>query len=176
MREIREVEGDVPITVSLYINEYRDARIRRTYEELGARVITHGERGYMWKGGNDDFLRGQLAEIRRHRRVVSNRASSALFYAASAGAQIGIYGDPMEIMNDHAVLGGAEKPRRLLPELYQPFVPMEVGREIAALELGQRELLSPAQVREAFGWQRQPLRADPASLTPLPASALETVA
>ncbi|RYI22693.1 hypothetical protein EVU97_06760 [Dermacoccus sp. 147Ba] len=172
MREIREVEGDVPITVSLYINEYRDARVRRIYESLGARVITHGERGYMWKNTDVNFLRKQLAEIRRHRRVVSNRASSALFYGASAGAQIGIYGDPMEIMNDHAILGGSQKPHRLLPELYQPFVPLELGRQLAAEELGQDALLNPAEVREAFGWQRQPLRDDGGLVTPLPESAV----
>lgn len=157
MREIREVEGDVPITVCLYFNEFRDPEIRRQYSELGARVISHGARGHMWKGTDERFLHKQLEEIRRHRRVVSNRASSALFYGASAGASIGVYGNPMLLEAEREVLGGPQKPKRLMPELHQPFVPAGLARELADSELGEHHLLLPAEIREAVGWHRQEL-------------------
>lgn len=155
MRLVREVEGDVPITVCLYWAEYQDEAVRREYEELGARVITHGQRGHMWKGTDERFLYKELAEMRRHARVVSNRASSAIFYGASTGASVGVYGDPMLIEADRAVLGGPEKPRRLFPELYQTHVPLEISRALADAELGERHLLEPADIRQAFGWTHQ---------------------
>lgn len=150
--EIRDVEGDVPVTICLYWNEFDLVAVRSAYEAQGFRVITHGQRGHMWRGVDEHFLHRQLAELRRHRRVVSNRLGSALLYGASVGADIGVYGDPMVIAGDHAVLGGMGKQMRLFPELHQPFVPTEVARQVAAAELGQRSLLGPAEVRHAFGW------------------------
>lgn len=153
-REIREMEGDVPVTMCLYWNDFEDAETRATYERHGFRVITHGRRGFMGVGHDAEFLRRQLGELRRHRRVVSNRLGSALLYGASVGAQIGVYGDPMVIGNDHAVLGGMAKQLRLFPELHQPAVPDEVAREAVRTELGWDVVLSPAEVRTAFGWAR----------------------
>ena len=42
-----------------------------------------------------EFLDNQLAELRRHRRVASNRLSSAVFYGVAAGCEPAVYGDPM---------------------------------------------------------------------------------
>ena len=49
--------------------------------------------------------------------------SSAILYAASAGIEVGVYGDPMALESDHAVLGGVGKPRRMWPEMHQFSVP-----------------------------------------------------
>jgi hypothetical protein len=151
-RELRAVEGDVPITVCLYWTDFEDERVRRPYEEAGFRVVTHGRRGHMWRGTDPDFLVRQLAELRRHRRVVSNRLGSALLYGASTGAEVGVYGDPMVIENDHAVLGGMEKQLRLFPELHQVRVPPEVALHVARDELGLGHLMPAAELRRVLGW------------------------
>lgn len=152
LREVREVEGDVAITVCLHWNEYDNPKVRSQYEDAGVRVITHGQRGYLWKGTEPAFLYRQLAEIRRHRRVVSNRMSSAVLYAAAAGTEVGVYGDPMELEKDHAVLGGAMKPRRLFPEFHEPSVDPGYAAAVAAQELGADEMLSPEEVLDVFRW------------------------
>ena len=150
--EIRETE-DGPVTVCLYWNEYRDGTVRRTYEEAGFRVISHGYRGHMWRGTSTDFLDKQLRELRRHKRVVSNRMGSALFYGGSVGCDVGVYGDPMILEAERAILGGMERQRRLWPEMHQAFIPRDYVRELSSLELGLDRLLSQQELIEAFGWQ-----------------------
>ncbi|WP_222432198.1 hypothetical protein [Leekyejoonella antrihumi] len=153
VRQIKEVEGDVPITICLYWNEYQDESVRRSYEDAGFRVISHGYRGHLWKGTDVYFLDKQLDELRRHKRVISNRIGSALLYAVSVGAEIGVYGDPMILEAERAALGGREKQLRLYPDLHQPFIPMNYAKELARYELGQDVMLSANEVREVFGWQ-----------------------
>ena len=127
--QIRATEGDVPITVCLHWNEFDNDKVREEYESAGVRVITHGQRGYLWKGTEQAFLYRQLDEMRHHRRVVSNRLSSAILYAASAGLEVGVYGDPMHLELDHAILGGVSKPQRMWPEMHQAAVPVDtLGR------------------------------------------------
>lgn len=152
IEQIRRVEGDVPITICLYINEYRDPLVRAEYENAGFRVICHGQRGYNYQGGNPRFLDGQLAEIRRHARVVSNRLTSAIFYGASAGASVGVYGDPMLLEAERVSLGGASKPVRNWPQMHAEFVDPDVARQTAITELGMDHLLSRAELKRVFGW------------------------
>ncbi|WP_392423979.1 hypothetical protein [Barrientosiimonas humi] len=162
--DVRRREGDVPLTMCLYWTDYENPDIRKVYEDKGFRVITHGRRGFMHRDGDPDFLDRQLAELRRHARVVSNRMGSALLYGASTGAEIGIYGDPMVLQRDHAVLGGMARQRRLLPELHTDAVPREVARAVARRELGQDHLRPPAQLAALLGWDdepRPPTAADP---------------
>lgn len=153
LAEIREVEGDVPLTICLYFDEYRDPKIRAAYEEEGVRVISHGQRGHSYRNTDAEFLYRQLTELRRHRRAVSNRMGSALFYAASTGAEVGVYGDPMVLEGDHAVLGGMAKQLRLWPEMHQKTVPTDIARDYATSELGIDVRLSPAEIRRLFQWK-----------------------
>jgi RimJ/RimL family protein N-acetyltransferase len=60
-------------------------------------VICHGYRGFKWQDTDTRFLHNQLAELRAHRRVASNRLSSAVFYGAAAGCEPAVYGDPMQL-------------------------------------------------------------------------------
>ncbi|MDE9366983.1 hypothetical protein PZ938_15310 [Luteipulveratus sp. YIM 133132] len=159
--QVREREGDVPLTMCLYWNDFEQPQIRRTYEEKGFRVITHGRRGHMYTGGDVDFLDHQLTELRRHRRVVSNRMGSALLYGASVGAEVGVYGDPMVLENDHAVLGGTARQERLLPQMHQDAVPAEVAAGVAARELGLDETLPPRMLAHALGWDDGVSSGDP---------------
>ncbi len=171
LAEVRRTEGDVPLTVCLYWDEYRDKEIRRAYEKMGVRVITHGMRGYMYKDVDHWFLDKQLAEVQRHGRAISNRMGSALLYAASLGLDIGVYGDPMTLEGDHAILGGIDKQRRLWPEAHQAFVPRDYARWLANTELGTQELLSPQELRHLFGWEGLTPRT--AEYTPLDDSGLD---
>ena len=74
----------------------------------------------MWKDTDAAFLYKQLHEMRQHKRVVSNRLGSALFYGASVGFEIGVYGDPMILEADRAVLGGMERQSGCGPRCTSP--------------------------------------------------------
>lgn len=149
---IRARETD-PVTVCLYWLEYRDRAVRRTYERAGFRVITHGPRGGRRRGTDPRFLDRQLAELRRHRRVASNRLSTAVLYGASVGCEVGVYGDPMRLVDDDLVPGGADRIRREWPELHDHTVPQAIAEKVARQELGLDRLLGPTEVVDAFGWQ-----------------------
>lgn len=148
----RAQSPDEPITVCLYWNDYDDESVRRAYADRGLRVITHGRRGRNYLDVDHGFIDRQLSEILAHRRVVSNRLGSALLYGASTGAEIGVYGDPMVLENDHAVLGGMARQWRLFPQLHQPVVPAEQAQDVARAELGLDQVMSPAALREQLGW------------------------
>jgi hypothetical protein len=154
--EIRATE-DGPITVCLYWIEFRDKKIRRFYENRGFRVITHGYRGDRSRPGSMEFLRQQLTELRAHRRVASNRLSTAVLYGAAVGCDVGVYGDPMFIENDHPVYGGLDRIRDLWPEMHDVTVPRPVAHAFAAEELGARHVVSPAELAEICGWAGRPL-------------------
>lgn len=149
--EIREVEAG-PVTVCLYWMEYGDADLRELYETAGFRVISHGYRGRRYKGTDRLFLYNQLTELRRHRRVAANRLSTAILYGASVGCRPAVYGDPMIIEDPHPIHGGLERLRRLWPELHGVSIDPSTAREIAAIELGTADLVSPDELRELFGW------------------------
>lgn len=152
--QLREVEGDEDITVCLYWTEHRIPEIRQAYEERGCRVITHGMRGFAFRGTETRFLWKQYAELMSHRRVVSNRMSSAVLYGASVGCDVGVYGDPMLLSGEHSVYGGIERQRRNWPEFHQEFVPRHYADEVATEELGSRHVRTPAEIMDLFRWTR----------------------
>jgi len=151
--QLEEVE-DGPLTVCLYWTEYRDATIRQVYEDRGCRVITHGMRGFQYRGTDPNFLWKQYQELRSHRRVVSNRMTSALLYGASVGCEVGLYGDPMLLTGEHSIYGGVERQRRNWPEFHQEFVPVDYARAVAEDELGLRHVREPAEILTLFRWSR----------------------
>jgi len=151
LTRLREVEAG-PLTVCLYWNEFENEAVRRVYEDGGCRVISHGERGYAYRGTDPQFLRRQLSELRSHQRVVSNRLSSAILYGASVGCEVGVYGDPMLLSGEHPAYGGIERMRRLWPELHQERVPQALAESFATEELGSRYLRGPDELRDLFGW------------------------
>ncbi|GLW05544.1 hypothetical protein Misp01_06740 [Microtetraspora sp. NBRC 13810] len=153
VEEIREVERG-PVTVCLYWLEYREPEIRHQYETAGFRVICHGDRGSRWDARGAHFLRNQAAELRRHRRVASNRLGSAVFYGASLGCDVAVYGDPMVLADERPEYGGAGRRTRLWPELHGPDVDRRTAREIADAELGFEHLAGPDELRLLLGWAR----------------------
>jgi hypothetical protein len=138
-----------PVTFCLYWAEYRDDRIRAAFEQAG-RVICHGYRGFKWQDTDTRFLHNQLAELRSHRRVASNRLSSAVFYGAAAGCEPAVYGDPMQL--DQEDRPTAERIRRQWPELHGKHPDPAIARASALAELGDDYLASPTELRILLGW------------------------
>ncbi|PZG24705.1 hypothetical protein C1I98_35270 [Spongiactinospora gelatinilytica] len=149
--EIRSVETG-PVTVCLYWLEYRNPEIRKWYEKAGFRVICHGERGSRLEAKGRDFLRRQLTELRRHRRVASNRLTSAIFYGASVGCEVAVYGDPMTLAEERPEYGGTSRRLRQWPELHGFSVDARIARDIADHELGFAHITGPEELRALFGW------------------------
>lgn len=150
--EIRATEPG-PVTVCLYWQEFRSARLRRRYERAGFRVICHGYRGGWWENLDPLFLHRQLAELRRHRRVASNRLCSAVFYGTLAGCEPAVYGDPMHLERENMTFGGQQRIRRQWPELHGAEVEVAAAYEVAVAELGADRLLPPDALRAVLGWE-----------------------
>ncbi|WP_433373629.1 hypothetical protein ACQPZX_02280 [Actinoplanes sp. CA-142083] len=140
---------DGPVTFCLYWNEFHNDRIRAEYEKAG-RVVCHGYRGRHWLDTDTKFLHKQLAELRRHRRVASNRLSSAIFYGVAAGCLPAVYGDPMRLENEDRPT--AERIRRQWPELHGKHPDPAAARPAAMSELGAGYLASPAELSAMLGW------------------------
>lgn len=150
--EIRDIEGDDPVTACLYWNEFEDPKIRSLYEEAGFRTVCNGHRGDGREDRDNNFLEVQLSELLKHRRVASNRVCTALLYGNSVGCEIGVYGDPMIFEDEHDALGGHERIELLWPELLSPKVDMNFANEFTRDELGYDSLLSPLEMKYMLGW------------------------
>jgi len=151
---IRAVEPG-PVTVCLYWHEYQNLRLRRRYERAGFRVICHGSRGGPDRPPDPGFLIRQLGELVAHRRVASNRLTTAVLYGASVGCEPAVYGDPMVIENDWSRYGDQARARREWPMLHGEQVDVRAAREAALAELGHGELREPDELRHLLGWRRR---------------------
>ncbi|MCA1782633.1 MAG: hypothetical protein ABR500_10870 [Dermatophilaceae bacterium] len=151
IEEILDTEDD-PVTVCLYYVEFEQPEIRRMYEDAGFRVISHGRRGAKWTGTTANFLHQQLFELRRHRRVASNRLSTAILYGLATGCEAGVYGDPMQFMDGQPGFVGDDLLTAWFPEFHIPFIDTGHGRDVAMRELGCDSLLSPEELRLVVGW------------------------
>ena len=149
-----------PVTFCLYWHEYHIPEIRAQYERAG-RVVCHGYRGHQWRGTDKRFLYNQLAELRRHRRVASNRLGSAVLYGVAAGCAPAVYGDPMQLEREDVAT--AERIRRQWPELHGVNPDPVEATASALAELGDGQLARPAELRAMLGWRRGHLEpSDPA--------------
>lgn len=145
-----------PVTVCLYWIEYDMPEVREVYQSAGFRVICHGQRGTLRQGTDPTFLYRQHAELVRHRRVASNRLTTAIFYGASVGSDVAVYGDPMKYVDVRPgfeyVRDGNDMVARLFPELHGVETDADVVQAVATRELGLDQLATPAELRAAFGW------------------------
>lgn len=143
---------DGPITMCLYYVEYEQPEIRKIYTDAGFRVICHGNRGTKWQGTTGNFLSAQLSELRKHKRVASNRLSTAIFYGIAAGCEPAVYGDPMEFVGVKAGFNGSALLEATFPELHGAHLDLDVARAIARRELGADSICSPAELRTVLEW------------------------
>jgi hypothetical protein len=151
VEEIRATEPG-PVTFSLYYTEYERPEVRAFYEEAGFDIVSFGRRGWNYEGTDRRFLYKQLAALRKHKRVASNRLSTAIFYGISAGCQPAVYGDPMEMDGENPLFGGDARVRRLWPELHGLEIDLATAREVADEELGRRHVVPPEELRSLLDW------------------------
>ncbi|MFI5843672.1 hypothetical protein ACIA8K_28620 [Catenuloplanes sp. NPDC051500] len=153
---IKAVETE-PVTICLYWQDHDDRRVRGRYERAGFRVICHGRRGLKWRGTDPQFLDRQLAELRGHRRVASNRLSTAIFHGIAAGCEAAVYGDPMSLTGEDPRYGGHARVRRQWSALHGERIDPRIAREAARAELGLDHLAGPDELRELLGWPASPV-------------------
>lgn len=143
-RELLEREG--PVTVCLFWIEYEDPSVREVYETAGHRVIFHGHR-------NDPaFLERQMGELRAHRRMVSNRIGSALWYGGAMGMEVELYGPHMGVESGPGLERVYDGHRRQWPELFDGPVPSDLAEAIALRELGGEFVREPEELGELLGF------------------------
>jgi hypothetical protein len=150
---VAQVEAGRPVTVSLYGHEFEDPDIRAPYEQRGFRVITLGDRRSDDRSVNaETFLDRCLEVVLAHSRIVSNRLSTALIYGASVGRSIGVYGDPMELVDEDPAYGGRARMLREWPAIHTEHVDSLVAQDFAHEELGFGHRLGARELRSALGW------------------------
>lgn len=151
VNHLLEREGRDGVTVCLYWRDFDVLDIREIYERAGFVVMSHGRRE------DPLFLVRQREVLRRHRRVVTNRVSSALWYAGMLGCELEVYGP----VSDHQSSARAQSIRLMQrerwPELFEVggVVPGD-ARRLAAEELGAGQQREPNELRALLGWSGPP--------------------
>lgn len=131
-------------TVCLYWREYDDLKVRRLYESAGFRVICHGRRE------DPLFLERARAEILRHRRVVSNRVGTALWYAGHMERNVEVYG-PLFVAQESTIEAwdSHRTAEHNWPELFSAGGTDSIAaREMAGVELGDVHRRTSEELRE----------------------------
>jgi hypothetical protein len=146
---IEEVEAseEPPYTVALFYLDLAQAEVRIPYERAGWRITSFGTRE------EDLFLYRVISEMSRHRTVVANGISTALWYGAQLGRRIRVLAtDP-----DPRVPGrgdDAASNARRWPGVYGVGVEGPAAEALAAVELGATAQLAPDDLITALGWDR----------------------
>jgi hypothetical protein len=140
-----ETEG--PSTVCLYHVEARDPAVVRAYADAGHRLVTLGTR-------TDPAFLGRLHTLLTGAaRVVSNRLSTPVVYAASLGIDAAVTGDAMRLAGERA--DDAESLADRWPEFYQADTAPAARTAVARAETGADALLPPEELRRLLGWDRR---------------------
>jgi hypothetical protein len=135
-----------PVTVSLYWFDHGRPEVRAAYESRGLRTITFGRRE------QPDFLRRQLDEIGRHRRVVTNRVSTAIWYAGAVAREIEVYGPVFGADSTEEAEAFARVQRDRWPALTAGPVGGDEAVALGEDELGGDLLLDREALIAALGW------------------------
>lgn len=135
-----------PATVCLYAADATDAHIVAAYRAAGHRLVLLGERM------DPLFLWRLWTMLGRARRVVSNRLSTPIVYAAHLGADVGVYGDAMHIDGEHR--SANDRVRRLWPEMHAEHIEPVAAAAVSSDELGVKHILGPAELDRMLGWHR----------------------
>lgn len=149
-RDWADAEG--PATVCLYHVEAEDPEVVAAYREAGHRTVTLGTR-------TDGAFLGRLFRLLSSAdRVVSNRLSTPVLYAAGLGVDAAVTGDPMRLAGEAA--DSQERLRATWPEFYDTGVSVDARRSVADTELGAEFVRSPLELSGLLGWDRR-LRTGP---------------
>ncbi|MDT0164721.1 hypothetical protein Q9R32_04035 [Actinotalea sp. AC32] len=143
-REWARTEG--PSTVCLYHVEARDPDVVTAYVDAGHTCVTLGER-------TDPAFLGRLHTLLTGaERVVSNRLSTPVVYAAALGIDTAVHGDGMALEGEDPQ--ALARVRALWPEMHDDSVPLADRRAVAADELGLASLREPDELVHLLGWDR----------------------
>jgi hypothetical protein len=140
----RDAEG--PATACLYAADAADPDILSAYTAAGHRCVVLGGRL------EADFLWRLWTMLGRADRVVSNRLSTPVLYAAHLGADVAVYGDALRLDGESAEQNA--RVRELWPELHTEHVAPEIVGEVVDRELGLSAMREPADLERLLGWDR----------------------
>lgn len=137
---------DGPVTVCLAVKEFGEPAVRSTYEDRGFEVICHGQRT------DPRFLCNQWEALSRHRRVVTNRVSTALWYGASLGREVNVYGPVFSVDGPAEAEAFDRAQRRRWPALFGDGTSGADAVRLGRAQLGADSLLAPSELRALAGW------------------------
>jgi hypothetical protein len=143
----REQEGEA--TVCLYAADAEDPEIAGAYAAAGHRLVVLGDRmdpAFLWR---------LWTMVGRARRVVSNRLSTPVVYAAHLGVDVGVYGDALRI--DGEGVADNDRVRELWPELHGAAIDPATAKALSDAELGVGHLRPPHELEDLLGWNRAPV-------------------
>ena len=142
--EVREREGAA--VVSVHHEDLHDLDLVRGWRSGGHDLVSFGART------DPAFLPRQLGLMLGVGRVVSNRLSTAVLYAAALGIPVAVYGDPFTTQRDeHAAY---ERLVEVWPEFHGERPDPEVTTALARRELGADHVRGPEELRDLLGWRR----------------------
>lgn len=137
-----------PSTVCLHSEDLVDVGTVAAWAEAGHEVVSAGDRF------DPNFLPRLLGGILRSSRMVTNRLSTALWYAIGAGVPSSVFGPAPLIEGESR--SALDRLVEIWPEVHGDNVPLEVSAPVAAGELGLAHLREPAELNSILGWD-QPL-------------------
>ncbi|RMI13281.1 hypothetical protein [Cellulomonas triticagri] len=136
-----------PATVCLYHVEADDPRVVEAYRSAGHEVVTLGRR-------TDPAFLGRLhALLTGAGRVVSNRLSTPIVYAASLGIPTAVTGDAMHLAGEDSA--GVDRLRERWPEFYDDQAGAAQRRAAAEAETGLAYVREPEELRALLRWDRR---------------------
>ncbi len=144
----RDAEG--PATACLYAADAADPQILEAYRGAGHRCVVLGgrlEADFMWR---------LWTMLGRAERVVSNRLSTPVFYAAHLGADVAVYGDALRLDGESA--DANDHVRATWPELHAEHVDRDRAGAVVDAELGISHLRQPDELAALLGWDGSTLR------------------
>ena len=124
----------------------RMPRTRRSpaYRAAGHRLVVLGDRmdpAFLWR---------LWTMVGRARRVVSNRLSTPVVYAAHLGVDVGVYGDALRI--DGEGVADNDRVRELWPRLHGATIDPATAKAISDAELGAAYQKPAQELEELLGW------------------------
>lgn len=139
-----DTEG--PSTVCLYHVEAENPRVVEAYVEAGHHCVTLGLRT------DAAFLARLHRLLSGAARVVSNRLSTPVVYAAGLGIDVGIHGQSMRLEGED--LTAQRDLTAVWPELYDASASLDERRAVALHELGAEYVREPGELLALLGWDR----------------------
>jgi hypothetical protein len=140
--EVREREGSV--LVSVHHEDLHDPAVVGGWRGAGHELVSSGARQ------DPDFLPRQLRLMSGAGRVVSNRLSTAILYAAAIGVPVAVYGDPFASTGSERA--SYDSIRERWPEFHGEVTDLAATTEVARRELGVAHVRDAGELRRLLGW------------------------